>query len=345
MEHGAIGLKRIRLRHKTNQSAAPAWRSSRLRQFVVLLGGLLLLFALGTANAECTFINGYSVDNKTLSPVSGIITSEVTAIGSVIGEYSVRPASSNRNYANCTSPGTASRTVAGTLVSSNPYTYATDNPSVGVRFFDDSSTYGRRYWGGGAGESATGHWSWGTGQIGAELIALGPLKNTRVNTTAVATFSLDGLVIMTVRLSSVTISAKTCDTADVAVDIGEQMVTSFSGPGSTSPAKAFSIELTSCPPGSAGIFYTLDPLTSIIPDSDQSVVALDSSSTATGVGIQLLDGNNNPFAIATKTQLLDYDSSVFTDYSIPLSARYYQTDSRITPGTANTQLVFTISYQ
>ncbi|WP_339511797.1 fimbrial protein [Pseudomonas sp. RL_15y_Pfl2_60] len=305
---------------------------------------MLLLFGFATAQAKCKFINGFSVENKYLTPVSGIVASGNTDAGTPIGEYTERPASFSQNFANCTSPGTASRTVAGTLVSTDPYTYATDNPSVGVRFFDDSSAYGRRYWGGGTAESKTGNWNWAGGQVGAEFIALGPLQTTRVNTSAVATFSLDGLIIMNVRVSSVTISVRTCKTSDVAVDLGSQLASSFAGPGSTSPARTFNIELSGCPPGAEGIFYRLDPLTAILPDGGQSVVALDSSSTATGLGIQLLDENNNPFALASKTQLNQYDSGRVADYSIPLAARYYQTGSTVTTGTANTSLIFTITY-
>ncbi|WP_083840235.1 fimbrial protein [Pseudomonas sp. S9] len=334
-------------RHMAGQGdchAPYALKHIHLKYLAVLIVALFLPFVLGTAQAQCKFINGFSVENKYLVPNSGVIASTNTAIGTPIGAYSERPKSLSANYANCTSPGTASRTVAGTLLSSEPYTYATDNPSVGIRFFDDSAAYGRRYWGGGAAESKTGNWSWIDGRIGAELIALGPLQTTRINSSAVATFSLDGLVIMTVRVASVTISVQTCKTSDVAVELGAQLVSSFSGPGSTTPAKAFNIELTSCPPGADGIFYQLDPLTAILPESGQSVVALDSSSSATGIGIQLLDGNSSPFALANKTKLAEYDSGRVADYSIPFAARYYQTASKVTTGTANTALIFTITY-
>lgn len=311
-----------------------------------LAGGLLLLWALlgsGTASAHCSFINGYSMTNVTLN-VPGFIAPLNADVGMVMHEYSERPPSYTVSYATCTSPGTASRTVAGTLISADPFTYATDNPAVGIRFFDVSSAHGRRYWGGGSAESATGNWSAGDDRIGVEYVALGPLATGRINSSAVATFSLDGLVIMTLKASSTTISLPGCKTSDVAVDLGESIVTDFSGPGSTTPGKAFDIELK-CTSGLDGILYRIDPLTTIVSASGQSVVTLDSSSTATGVGIQLLDGNDAPFMLMTQTQLTGYDMSQGGTFLIPLKARFYRTSEKLKAGSASTALTFTITYQ
>lgn len=309
-----------------------------------LAGGILLLLVTlgaGTANAQCSFISGHSKATVSLV-VPGFVAPVNASVGMVINEYSQR--SYAGNYATCTSPGTASRTVAGTLISSDPFTYATDNPAVGIRFFDDSSVYGRRYWGGGNAESATGNWSAVDGNVGVEYVALGPLTTGRIDSPAVATFSLDGLVIMTLSASSTTISVPGCKTSDVAVDLGESIVTDFSGPGSTTPGKAFDIELK-CSSSLNGILYRIDPLTTIVSASGQSVVTLDSGSTATGVGIQLLDGNDAPFTLMTQTPLTGYDLSQGGTFLIPLKARFYRTSERLKAGSASTALTFTLTYQ
>lgn len=312
-----------------------------------LFYGLVLVCILGsgTANANCQFIDGYSVENKRLQP-SAIITAMDTSPGTVSKATTQRPASFTASYASCTSPGTASRTVAGTLVSADPYTYATSDPNVGVRFFDDSSAHGRRYWGGGNAESATGKWTWADGLIGVEFVVLGnPLQTARIHTSAVATFSLDGLVVMNVSVSDLTFSTHTCQTSDVAVSLGSQLTSSFTGVGSTSPAKAFLVTLNNCPPGAMGMNYRVDPLTPSVSGSGESVVELDGNSSANGIGIQLLDDNDKPLALRTNIEMTDYDSGAVGNYQIPLKARYYQISTPVLPGQANTALTFSITYE
>ncbi|MER2046536.1 MAG: fimbrial protein [Pantoea agglomerans] len=66
------------------------------------------------------------------------------------------------------------------------------------------------------------------------------------------------------------------------------------------------------------------------------------SGSASGVGIQLLF-NGSPLPLATP--ILTGTASSEGAYSIPLQARYYQTGSNITPGTANASATFTLTYQ
>lgn len=86
-----------------------------------------------------------------------------------------------------------------------------------------------------------------------------------------------------------------------------------------------------------------DALTTIV-DNSKSVVALDGGSTASGVGVQLLDGSGNTMPFATQKIFTGYNKASGGSYTIPLQARYYRTGN-VSPGTANTAMTVTINYQ
>lgn len=101
---------------------------------------------------------------------------------------------------------------------------------------------------------------------------------------------------------------------------------------------------SNCLPGINNIRYQIDALTNVL-GGNGSVVALDGASTATGVGVQLLDGSDKPFELGSTVSLAGFDGSTGGNYTIPLRARYYQTGSKVTSGTANTLMTFTMVYQ
>jgi major type 1 subunit fimbrin (pilin) len=76
------------------------------------------------------------------------------------------------------------------------------------------------------------------------------------------------------------------------------------------------------------------------------VLALTPTSTATGIGLQLKDGNGNPLQYNTTQYTLSaYNTATGGSYTIPLTAAYYQTAATVTPGSANATLTFTLIYQ
>ncbi|WP_322061195.1 fimbrial protein [Paraburkholderia sp. J63] len=93
-------------------------------------------------------------------------------------------------------------------------------------------------------------------------------------------------------------------------------------------AASFTIDLNDCPAGlgqyGLAIQYEIDANTTIL-DSTNAVVALDGTSSATGVGIQLLDGNGNPFPLGQVVALNGYNPATGGSHTVPLRARYYQT--------------------
>jgi type 1 fimbria pilin len=175
-----------------------------------------------------------------------------------------------------------------------------------------------------------------------------------------------------------TVSAQTCTTPDVSVNLGSFDIPQyFTGQGATTPWVDASITMTNCPTfygfynadNSTVMFdYTtgtglvadstnnsigvrLTPATSVI-DAANGIMAIDStvSGAAAGVGIQLGWGESSqtptPFNFsAEQTVTLPKDSR--STIRIPLAARYIQTAANkadVSPGHANGKVVFTINY-
>uniref|UniRef100_UPI00163FAB96 fimbrial protein n=1 Tax=Burkholderia gladioli TaxID=28095 RepID=UPI00163FAB96 len=63
------------------------------------------------------------------------------------------------------------------------------------------------------------------------------------------------------------------------------------------------------------------------------------------IGLQLKDGNGNALKYNTQYTLTSYSKSTGGSYTIPLTARYYQTAAQVTAGSANAVLTFTMTYQ
>lgn len=136
-----------------------------------------------------------------------------------------------------------------------------------------------------------------------------------------------------------------CTTPDKIVPLGNHKTTEFGAVGTGTTPVAFSIDLIDCPAGLNSIQYRIDPTTTVV-NSAQSVVALDSSSTATGVGVQLLASNGTtPFKLSTNQTFSAYDKINGGTFTIPLMARYYKTTATLTAGTANSSMTFTMTYQ
>ncbi|MDK2378322.1 fimbrial protein [Serratia fonticola] len=187
-----------------------------------------------------------------------------------------------------------------------------------------------------------------------------------------------GLPITVTRVQfqgQLTISAQTCTTPDVNVNLGSFDTREyFTGPGATTPWVDASITMTNCPTfygfynaaNSMLMFdYTtgtglatnstnnsigvrLTPATSVI-DATNGIMAIDStvSGAASGVGIQLGWGDSSQaptlFNLASEQSVaLPKDGS--PTIRIPLAARYIQTAAAPTPGKANGKVVFTINY-
>lgn len=141
---------------------------------------------------------------------------------------------------------------------------------------------------------------------------------------------------------STLVVSQTCSTPNVNVDMGKVQTKLFTGIGAKVAPRVFNISLLNCPSGIRSVTYQVDPATPVL-DSTNSVVAL-LPSTASGVGLQLRDNSGKPLQLRQPIAFSGYSASC-GNFSIPLLAMYYQTGSVVTPGPANTLLLFTMTYQ
>ncbi|RQT51441.1 fimbrial protein [Burkholderia cepacia] len=146
-------------------------------------------------------------------------------------------------------------------------------------------------------------------------------------------------------LTSTIVNVAACTTPNVTVNMGSPMQSEFTGIGSTNKqAVSFNVAVNACPTGLNSIQYQFIPVNAVL-DSTNGVLALSSGSTATGIGLQLKDGNGNALKYNTQYTLTSYSKSTGGSYTIPLTARYYQTAAKVTAGSANAVLTFTMTYQ
>ncbi|AOJ84895.1 pilus assembly protein [Burkholderia savannae] len=147
-------------------------------------------------------------------------------------------------------------------------------------------------------------------------------------------------------LASISFVSYTCDidtgSRSMTVPLGDVRVDRFTGIGSSFADRNFSIGLTCTQPSGT---YNVALTFSATADSSGApgVLAItQSEAAATGVGIQLL---MNGSSVTFGSELDAGSATAGTTLAIPMTARYYQTGSVITPGAANGIATFTISYK
>lgn len=145
---------------------------------------------------------------------------------------------------------------------------------------------------------------------------------------------------------TVAVKVSSCETPDIKVDLKKHDSSEFSGVGSTSSNPTpFDFKINNCGSGLSGVYYTFMPAAGVSLEGtgNSQHITLNSNSTAKGVGIQVkyADGSNIPFN--TKTKFTGYKGT--GSYTIPMKAQYIQTENKITGGTANSAVEFTMNYE
>lgn len=175
-------------------------------------------------------------------------------------------------------------------------------------------------------------------------------------------------------VGTMSFTAPTCLAEDKEVQMGSYSASAFTGVGSATDWKDGSVTLI-CDRGFDGagnthttyydknlpLTVTGETVSSRNPSSWQvtfsastvaidpalGIISLDTStgSSATGIGIQLSKTNSEAGIYNLNvggSDVIEYGSSSFT---IPVWARYIQTDATVTEGTANSSVVYTVTYQ
>jgi len=147
----------------------------------------------------------------------------------------------------------------------------------------------------------------------------------------------------------------TCTTPDV-MTIPLPMVNTGAFGGVGSPAfggggdAAFNLEFRNCAPYMNTIHYKISsthPADNV--NNPQALISLSSSSSASGVKVQLLDGTTNlPIGVdqwLSASQYRDGNQNTNVNFNVPLIARYIKTEPDITPGSVRATVLFHIIYR
>lgn len=172
------------------------------------------------------------------------------------------------------------------------------------------------------------------------------------------------LLIQAARFSgALNIVAQTCETPNITKSLGDFTLDVLQGVGTTTPTVDVDVALNQCPafygsyrndvnrePSTPqdlfrrnAINFKIDPTGDVL-DFDNGVIAL-STGGATGMGVQILDGNGNPMKFGQmlpSNLVLNMTSS--GSYTLKLGARYYQVNPTTTPGPANASVTMTLEY-
>lgn len=317
------------------------------------VGLLLLGFSSSAAARLCTRAHEMYIN----LPAS-IQVDDSVAVGTVVwsDQFYVKPS----NTGNCT---TATVTMDITLTGARtaiPNTYESGVPGIGYRVNLRSGTCAKGYL------PLTCRASFGPlapeHALDFELVKTGPVGSGKLWRELVRWWIddniMDTLAVLTGGAGS-TVRPKeppTCSVSSagpIQAPLGNISAKSFKGVGSTSAARPFKIDLR-CAGGDANTSInarvTLTDATNT--GNRSNVLTLSADSQAKGVGIEVLNGgvvlgygpdsnapgNPNQWHAGTIAQ----GTSTF---SIPLEARYVQTEPVVTPGTANGRATFTMSYQ
>ncbi|WP_296253659.1 fimbrial protein [Pseudomonas sp. UBA4194] len=144
-------------------------------------------------------------------------------------------------------------------------------------------------------------------------------------------------------------------TRPIQVPLGDHYTNDFSGPGSFTASRDFTINLTSCAGGGgtqpdwnyfrgdyANITFEGVKGSTII-DGEQGLLSLQADATAKGVGVQILRDDGSPVPLGREVQVGRFYSNLTP---LRFKARYMQLEGeRVTAGSADAAANFTVTYR
>jgi type 1 fimbria pilin len=176
-----------------------------------------------------------------------------------------------------------------------------------------------------------------------QLIQTGPIANGSVLPAGTfANWQWGSIVPEYFVLSnSITFVASACtvNTAAITVTLPTIGATALPSKDTTTGSTPFNIQLT-CPSGSTSQLSIMFTASSGLAAGYTNV--LKSTGTATGVGVELLDGNSNSVVFNNTTVVGATPSGAL---SIPYTARYHAILNAVTAGSVAAKATFTLTYQ
>lgn len=194
--------------------------------------------------------------------------------------------------------------------------------------------------------AANANYGISAGAVRLEIVKTGPLaEDARVEAGYLGSLQSDDLILKKFNLSNpIGLVTASCQTPAVPVAMGDDyQLQDFEKAGATPRKVHFNIGLNQCQTGIKKVTYSLKATTSVI-DVVKGIVALNSSSTAAGIGLQLLNDTGQPIALGT-TYPFNAFTPTGTNFQIPLSAAYYRLPTgTLKAGSANTDVTFIVNY-
>jgi type 1 fimbria pilin len=184
------------------------------------------------------------------------------------------------------------------------------------------------------------------GSIRLEIIKSGPLAaQITIPAGNLASLKAGELILNNFNLANaLVLNAASCQTPSVPVAMGDDyQLQEFSDAGAKPRTVRFDIALNQCQTGIKKVTYSLKATTPVI-DATKGIVALNSTSTASGIGLQLMNDLGQPIAFDT-TYPFNAFTTTGTDFKIPLTAAYYRLPTgELKAGSANTEVTFIVNY-
>jgi type 1 fimbria pilin len=312
-----------------------------MKVFVGMIMLLLLQVVPLSAGATCSGINSSPI-NLSFS-FSDIVVQRDAPIGSVIATSVV----DIPNYAACT-VGTGQMYFEmiynGANATGTPGVYKTNVPGVGMSLANENNG-GYFYFGSPANFRAiSGVGNYGTGYGILKLVKTGDITPGVLASGVVGNiYGDDKVTAIQHSISAVTVVTTACSisTPTIKVPLDDVLASSLTSIGSTAKPKAFDVGL-SCNPGAR-----VNAMLTGVQNTDNSAAGVlqlsnaGSEGVATGVGIQILY-NNAPLEL-NKNIVLKTSSG--GQETFPFTARYYQTKSTTTAGSANAIATLSLTYQ
>jgi major type 1 subunit fimbrin (pilin) len=362
----------------------------RIRNYLSSLSGVgpafALLFTANSANAQVTCTGNMSITPGTSFVAGNMTIGRDLANGAILGSFggnTVYPGSSDGGIT-CTGP--AGSIVPITITPTSPISgynggtyngYALyDTGYSGIGYYVPILTNTVALSSSGTWNSNAASWPLPNGLVFVKTGSIPPGTYNAITIPA-EKISVGGILVGgggSPWPGQVTIVAGTCSTPDVTVALGTHKGSEFAGVGTGTNWLPFNIQLTNCPPfyghdvrgtttaiqngsgNTIGVIFTpagTSPLIDGIPGTIAVAPANgETGSVASGVGIQIADGNGvlqtldgvtvNP---ALSFSQLDATVVAGNNFQIPLKARYIQTSPVVQGGQANGSLYFTLNYQ
>lgn len=178
---------------------------------------------------------------------------------------------------------------------------------------------------------------------GSKLTLINPTPYFITVTTTYSALSADSVIKISGRVLDYGCTVSS-DSLNFTVDLQKNSARQFPTTGSTSPAVPFQITLSECSKGTTGVRVAFNGIEDA---ENNTLLKLDEgSNTASGLGIEILDGNMRPVKLNDLHAGMQWIPLVPEQNNIlPYSARLKSTQKSVNPGLVRASATFTLEFQ